>query len=260
MPLNPILVQQVKQAMAAKRAFVPPGGGDPAAMGAAGGAPPMDPSMMGGAPPAGAPPMDPAMMAAMGGGGAPPMDPSMMGGAPPMDPAMMGGAPPMDPAMMGGAPPMDPAAMAGAAPAAPPSPSGASPEEIKAMIQAEIQKAIGGGGAGAPGGEGKPKSKGAGKVDPGQMIEYMERQQKLLINLYESLGLNLPYDILDKPKVDGGDAPKQEEAPAKEQISDTNVSGIPPIKPIDPIGGKQASVLEKAQAARYMLEALNRKG
>jgi hypothetical protein len=155
---------------------------------------------------------------------------------------------------------MDPAAMAGAAPAAPPSPSGASPEEIKAMIQAEIQKAIGGGGAGAPGGEGKPKSKGAGKVDPGQMIEYMERQQKLLINLYESLGLNLPYDILDKPKVDGGDAPKQEEAPAKEQISDTNVSGIPPIKPIDPIGGKQASVLEKAQAARYMLEALNRKG
>lgn len=151
---------------------------------------------------------------------------------------------------------MDPAAMAGAAPAAPPAPSGASPDEIKAMIQAEIQKAIGGGSAGA----GKPKGKGAGKVDPGQMIEYMERQQKLLINLYESLGLNLPYDILDKPKVDGGDEPKQEEAPAKEQQSDTNVSGIPPIKPIDPIGGKQASVLERAQAARYLLEALNKKG
>ena len=38
--------------------------------------------------------MDPSMM---GGGGAPPMDPSMMG----MDPSMMG----MDPSMMGGAPP-----------------------------------------------------------------------------------------------------------------------------------------------------------
>lgn len=163
----------------------------------------------------------------------------------------------MDPAMMGGAPPMDPAAMAGAAPAAPPAPSGTSADEIKALIQAEIQKAMAGGGS--SGGEGKPKSKGAGKVDPGQMIEYMERQQKLLINLYESLGLNLPYDILDKPKMDGGE-PKQEEAPAKEQTSDTNVSGIPPIKPIEPIGGKQASVLERAQAARYLLEALNKKG
>lgn len=83
---------------------------------------PMDPAMMGGAPP-----MDPAMM------GAPPMDPAMMGmppgGAPPMDPAMMGGAPPMDPAMMGmppgGAPPMDPAMM-GMPPVAPP-PGGAAP-------------------------------------------------------------------------------------------------------------------------------------
>ena len=255
MPLNPILIQQVKQAMASKRAFVPPGagappGGDPAAMAAAGGAPPMDPAMMGGAPP-----MDPAMM-----GGAPPMDPAMMGGAPPMDPAMMaamggGGAPPMDPAMMGGAPPMDPAMMGGAPPA-PPAPSAAPSEEIKALIQAEIQKAMSGGGGG---GEAKPKSKGAGKIDPGQMIEYMERQQKLLINLYESLGLNLPYDILDKPSPEGGDA-KQEDAPPKEQQSDTNVSGIPPIKPIEPIGGKQASIREKAAAARYLLAALKKKG
>jgi hypothetical protein len=38
----------------------------------------------------------------------PPMDPAMMGGAPPMPP---GGAPPMDPAMMGGAPPMPPQGM-----------------------------------------------------------------------------------------------------------------------------------------------------
>jgi hypothetical protein len=54
---------------------------------AAGGAPPMDPSM--------APPMDPAMMA-------PPMDPAMMA-PPPMDPAAMG-APPMDPGMGAPAP------------------------------------------------------------------------------------------------------------------------------------------------------------
>ena len=160
-----------------------------------------------------------------------------------MDPAMMGGAPPMDPAMMGGAPP---------------APSAAPSEEIKALIQAEIQKAMSGGGGGG-GGEAKPKSKGAGKIDPGQMIEYMERQQKLLINLYESLGLNLPYDILDKPRPEGGDA-KQEDVPPKEQQSDTNVSGLPPIKPIEPIGGKQASIREKAAAARYLLAALNKKG
>lgn len=245
MPLNPILIQQVKQALAAKRAFVPPGGGDPAAMGAAGGAPPMDPSMAGAA--GGAPPMDPSMMAAMG-GGAPPMDPSMMGGAPPMDPSMMGGAPPMDPAAMGGAPP--------APPAPTPTSGGGTSEEIKALIQAEIQKAMSGGGAG--GGDGKPKGKGAGKVDPAQMIEYMDRQQKLLINLYESLGLSLPYDILDKPKADGEGEAKQE-AP-KEQKSETNVSGIPEIKPIEPIGGKQASLVEKAQAARYLLQAVNKKG
>ncbi len=230
MPVNPILLQQVKAAMAAKRAFVPPqgagappAGGDPAA---AAGAPPMDPSMMGGA-------------------GAPPMDPAMMGGA---------GAPPMDPAMMGGAPPMDPAAMAAAAPPAPPA-SGPSADEIRALIQEEIQKATGAGGAGA---EGKPKGKGAGKVDPAEMLAYMERQQKLLVNLYESLGLSLPYNILDKPSSPDEQQPPEE--PAKEKDTSANVSGIPPIKPVEPIGGKQASLAEKAQAARYMLNAMRRKG
>lgn len=90
-----------------KKAAVP--AQDPAAMG-------MDPAAMGGAPP-----MDPAMMGgAMG--GAPPMDPAMMGGAPPMDPAMMGGAPPMDPAMMGGAAP---------APAAPAAPAANGGQKLK---------------------------------------------------------------------------------------------------------------------------------
>jgi hypothetical protein len=232
-PVNPFLMQEVKRAMAAKRAFV--------ATGAGAGAPPAgDPAAAGGAPP-----MDPAAM-----GGAPPMDPAAMGGAPPMDPAMMGGAPPMDPAMMG-APPMDPAAMGGA-----PAPtSGPSADEIRQLIKEEIQAAVSGGAA--PGGE-KPKSKGAAKVDPGQILEYMERVQKLIVNLYESLGLNLPYNILDKPAPEGEEAAPAQE-PAKEQSSDATAGGISPIKPIEPMGGsKQAAVRTQAEALRYMLQAMSK--
>ncbi len=162
MAVNKYLLQTARQSV--KKAFAPPQGG---------GAPPMDPSMMGGAPPqgGGAPPMDPSMM-----GGAPPMDPSMMGGAPPMDPSMMGGAPPMDPSMMGGAPPVDPA------------------EQIRSVVQEELQKAL----SAAKGGNGK----GSVKKDGGNAELYMHRIQKLLTHLYSSLGLNLPHDILD-------DVPKQ---------------------------------------------------
>lgn len=242
MPINPILLQEVKRAMALKNAFVPPGAGAPP------GAPPMDPAAAGGAPP-----MDPAMMGAAP-PGAPPMDPSMMGGAPPMDPAMMaamggGGAPPMDPAMMGGAPPMDPAAMGGA----PPAPPAPSPDDIKKMVTEAVQAALGGA---SPDGAAKPKAKGGGKVDPAQMLEYMERQQKLLINLYESLGLNLPYDILDKPAPEGEDA-QEPVVPSKEQGSDASVGGIPPIKPIEPIGGKkEASLKDKTEAVRCLINAM----
>lgn len=93
-----------------KTAVVAPGtpGGDPAA---AGGAPPMDPSMMGG----GMPP----------GGGAPPMDPSMMGGGAPM-PGAAPAAPPMDPSMMGGA---MPGAMPGQA-----APQKLKPEQMMQML------------------------------------------------------------------------------------------------------------------------------
>lgn len=207
MPINPILLQHVKQALSTKKAFVAPpaaGGGDPAAAGGA--APPMDPAAMGGMPP---------------GAEAPPMDPAAMGGMPPAPPA----PPPV---------PETPAH---------------DPNVIRQLIQEEIQKAMSGG----AGGEGKPKAKGAGKVDPAQMLEYMERQQKLLVNLYESLGLSLPYDILDKPA--NPDEKGEEQTPAKEQPSAADISGIPPIKDIKPIGGKQASVLEKAEALRYMLRA-----
>jgi hypothetical protein len=125
MAVNRFLLQSAKNSI--KSAFVPTQGGDPAAMGGMppGGAPPMDPSMMGGMPPGGAP-MDPSMMGGMPPGGAPPMDPSMMGGAPPMDPAMMGGAPPMDPAAAGASPPADPT------------------EQIRTVVQEELQKALAG--------------------------------------------------------------------------------------------------------------------
>lgn len=118
--INPTLLELAqhrvwKDAGLSKAAAVPPGGGAPA----------MDPAMMGGAMPA---------------GGMPPMDPAMGGGAPPMDPAMMGGAPPMDPAMMGGAaggaaggmpPPADPMAAA-AGPAA--APMKLKPEQMMQML------------------------------------------------------------------------------------------------------------------------------
>ena len=83
-----------------KKAFIQMPGGQTQAKEAqdpaAGGMPPMDPAVMGGAP-AGAPPMDPAAMGGM------PMDPAAMGGMPPMDP-MMGGLPP-PPGAEGGAAP-----------------------------------------------------------------------------------------------------------------------------------------------------------
>jgi len=165
---------------------------------------------------------------------------------------MMGGMPPpMDPSMMGGMPPPPPPP--------PPAPPQHDPAQIRQLIQEEIQKSMSGGGEGA-----KPKSKGAGKVDPAQMLEYMERQQKLLVNLYESLGLSLPYNILDKPQnpEEGAEGGQEGVAPDK-QPTQSDITGIPPIKPIEPIGGKQANdatLLQKAQAMRYMLNAMNRKG
>lgn len=177
MSINKYLLKQAQ--LSVKQAFMPPE--------AAGGAPPMDPSMMGGA-----------------AGGVPPMDPSMMGGAPPMDPAMMGaapaGAPPVDPAMAGGAPPVDPAAGAPADPT----------EQIRAVVQEEIQKAM----AGAKG-AGKPSKK-----NDGQNTEmFMRRIQKLLTHLYSSLGLNLPHDILDDVPSEGGDQSNKDQAQAPQDGS-----------------------------------------
>lgn len=147
---------------------------------------------------------------------------------------------------------MDPAAMAAPAPA----PSGPSADDIRQLIKEELQSAMSGG---AAGGAVAPKSKGSAKVDPAQILEYMERVQKLIVNLYESLGLNLPYNILDKPAPEGAEGEAVAAEPAKEKGTDENVSGIPPIKPIEPMGGsKQAAVKTQAEALRYMLEAISK--
>ena len=199
MPVNRFLLQSAKNSI--KSAFVPTQGGDPAAMGGMppGGAPPMDPSMMGGMPPGGAP-MDPAMMGGMPPGGAPPMDPSMMGGAPPMDPAAAGAAPPADPT-----------------------------EQIRTVVQEELQKAL----AGAKG-----TGKASKKNDNGQVELYMHRIQKLLTHLYSSLGLNLPHDILDDVS-----------SPAKDGEDATSASS----QDTSPIKSAKISVAEKAAGMMYLL-------
>ena len=120
--------------------------------------PPMDPSMMGGMP------MDPSM------GGAPPMDPSMMGGAPPMDPSMMGGMP-MDPSMMGGMPPQGGMPMAAPAPAAQ---QGQTPQETEQKV--------------------------SNKIKTEQWMQHIDSYNynllKLMINLYEHLGIPVPAESL----------------------------------------------------------------
>jgi hypothetical protein len=124
--------------------------------------------------------MDPAMM---GGGGAPPMDPSG-GGMPPMDPAMMGGAPPM-----GGPPPM-------------PGGGGLDPNSLTQMITQAVQTAMGAGsqavpGGGVPGAGGKPA-----KPDLNVIAMDCFQTKKLIIGLYNTMGLPLPQDILDGPNRD----------------------------------------------------------
>ena len=136
--------------------------------------PPMDPSMAGGPPPGGdpsmggMPPGDPSM------GGMPPGgDPSMMGGAPPMDPSMMGGMPPMDPSMKGGMPPMDPSMMGGMMPPMMP-PQGQTPQETEQKV--------------------------TNKVKTEQWMQHIDSYNynllKLMINLYEHLGIPVPAESL----------------------------------------------------------------
>jgi len=129
-------------------------------------------------PPAG----DPAAMAGA------PMDPAAMGGAP-MDPSM-GGAP-MDPAAMGGAP-ADPAA-AGGAPMDPAMAAGDPNAAMQAMVQAEVQKAMGAGGGAAAGAAGPGK---AGKPDVAvelqKMNENLYKVGVAVTILFNHLGIEIP--------------------------------------------------------------------
>ena len=131
----------------------------------AGGPPPGgDPSMGGGMPPGGDPSMGgmpPGGDPSMGGGMPPGGDPSMMGGAPPMDPSMMGGMPPMDPMMMGGMPPM------GGAPQP-------TPQETEQKV--------------------------TNKIKTEQWMQHIDSYNynllKLMINLYEHMGIPVPAESL----------------------------------------------------------------
>lgn len=237
MPVNSQLLKAARAVT--KQAFVPPGGGAP---------PPGDPAAQG-APPGGAPPA----------GGAPPMDPAAMGGgAPPMDPAAMGGgAPPADPAAMGGAPPADPAAQ-GTLPGDP------LHQKLDQLITLMSQQAQ----AGQQGDGAKPKGKGAGKVDPAELKQYMVRNQKLMTHLYNTMGLPLPPDILDDPpEADaggqgggGGDSGGGSSGGSGgASKSAENPTGIAAIQPIKPVGQhKEASVAEKAAAYRLILSKRQR--
>ncbi len=205
MAVNFELLRMARQSIGKKHlskyAFV--AAGDPSM-----GAPPMDPSMMGG----GAPPMDPSMM----GGGAPPMDPSMMGGgAPPMDPSMMGGAPPPPP------PPADPMAA------------------IMPMIQQAVQQAMsanGGGQAQATPSGLKPK------IDINVEIVQIK---KMLAKIIDSLGIHVPVsDMVVTPEdlnqiAQGG--PGYAAA-----TPDQSGGGLGQIQPVSPM--KSAEVWESGAA------------
>lgn len=143
-------------------------------------------------------------------------------GGPPMDPSMMGGMPPQ------GGPPMDP--MAGGAPPAPPvDPS----EQIRAVVQEELQKAL----SSVKGGKGS----GVSKKDGGNTELYMHRIQKLLTHLYSSLGLNLPHDILD-------DVPKQQDAQPSQ--------AAPPADGPQPKMAEYISTAEKASGIMQLLRKI----
>jgi hypothetical protein len=201
-------LRQLKLGALTKSAFV-----DPNAMGGMPPNMPADAAMgdpMMAMPPGGAPPMDPAMM----GGGLPPgmpMDPAMMGGAP-MDPAMMGGAPPMDPAMMGGAPPMDTAMMGGAPPAPPAPPMDPSmammgnQETLKQVIR-EVLQEMGLGGDNAGQGIAAPKK--GNKMDEAiaSLREDMKEQQKILVAALRNADIDISLaDLygLEKGREAGG--------------------------------------------------------
>ena len=171
----------------------------------------MDQAAAGGAPPGG-PPMDPSMM---GGGGMPP-------GMPPMDPSMMAAA-------GGGAPPPD----AGMAPA--PGSDGLTADSIRQIVQQTIQQSMNGGAANG-GAAGKPA-----KPDINTIAMDIYQVKKMLSNLYNTMGIPLPPDIIDGPNRDPSTGlPMPPGAPGSTSDMTQQAtpaapaqSAIPPIQPME---------------------------
>jgi len=145
--------------------------------------------------------VDPASAAPMPPGGAPPMDPAMMGGGMSMDPAMAGGGmPPMDPAMMGGGMPAGDPMMA-APPGAAPPPADPSmqamgdQEMLRNLIRTEIQNAMGGMGEGGVAAGGK---KSGNKFEDALRVleEKMKEQTKIFVAALEKAGISIPLAAL----------------------------------------------------------------
>lgn len=129
-----------------------------------------------------------------GGGGPPGGDPSggagggpPPGAAPPMDPSMGGGAPPMDPSMAGGAPPGGPV----------PGGGGLTADSIAQIVTQTMQQQGAAGGAGGPGAAGK-----MAKPDINTVAIDIFQVKKMLQYLFNTMGIQMPPDILDGPNRD----------------------------------------------------------
>ncbi len=214
------------------------------------------------APPASA--TDPAM------GGAPPMDPTMAGGAGmPMDPAMAGGAggmPPMDPAMGG----MDPSA-AGTAPAPPM--SGIDPavmSQIAAQIVPQVVAQLGGqapaaGPAGNVGPAGGPK--GAKKPDIGAIADDVRRILAGVTAMMNGMGVQIPTEMVTgvmpggpSPVAGAGDpaagAAPIDPAAAQAAAPPPPESAIAPISPAFVEGQKMAESHANPDVIGAMFQSL----
>jgi hypothetical protein len=235
MAVNKALLSRVMRLQ--KAAYAPPG---PPAGGAMPPAPPMDPSMMGGA--------------------MPPMDPSMMGGAmppaPPMDPSMMGGAmppaPPMDPSMVGGLPP-DPS-MGGAMP--PDAGGGAPPVMLSAEdLQALIEQAASAGASQAP--EGGSETAG-GRVTNKQLMERVEGLESMLSQIMSALGLGMPQtNALPASEPPMEEAPPSDEMAPPPPMPSPDLAAAPMQPGLELTACKQASARRRQDLLRNVLQQLN---
>ncbi len=191
------------------------------------------------------PPVDPSQdPAAAAAGGAPPMDPSMAGGgAPPMDPSMAGGAPPAGMPAPAPAPGGDPMAGGG----------GLTADSVRQIVQQTMQQSGMGAGGGAGGGAGAGK---AAKPDLAVIAMDVFQTKKLIMAMFNQMGMPLPPDILDGPNRDpstgmpmmpGAPGSTSDPAQMQQQAQQQQAAGgggggaqggaIPAIQPMQAAGG-----------------------